>query len=377
MDSPDKNKNSETSLPDSFGTGKHPVQQKSYQSVTLILLIILLAANLVTFAIYFLLRNADKPCPAGDMFQDGDEQISAGVPMIDGNLLHLEIHPSGQILSDTEISQKLLPSIVQIASQSEPETVLDTGIILTEDGYILTNARPLTSAQELCVTLSDGSEYMAMCIGHDAGGDLAVLKIGAQELIPAELGDASCVQCGDSLRLLSNNGALEKVTACETENRFALYGEQTPLLTVDLQEDGVLINRSGQVIGIRINAAQYAGQMLPISTAGLLANDLVNYGCVNPDTLLDIQISELSESQCRYWELPEGVMVSWSMPNGSAYLAGIRSGDLILQIDSWEIKNADDYQKVMESLHPGDTVQLLIYRMGQEYSIAVTLEEDR
>ena len=70
-------------------------------------------------------------------------------------------------------------------------------------------------------------------------------------------------------------------------------------------------------------------------------------------------------------------MISQVVVNGSAYLAGIRPGDVLLQIDAKQIKNADDYQTAMELLHPGDTVQLLIYRMGREYSIAIVLQSTR
>lgn len=376
MDSPEKHKNSETSMPDSFGTGKQPDQKKSYRSVTLILLIILVAANLVTLAIYSRLRNPEKTKTIRDAFLLGKEQLSVASSLLGGNFVQTEICPSGQTLSDSEIRQKLLPSVVQIALQSEPETVIDTGIVLTQEGYILTNARQITSMQELNVTIPDGSVHTAMCIGYDAESDLAVLKIETQGLTPAELGDASCVRSGDSLRLLSNAEKLKSVTACETENEFALYGEKTQLLAVDLPEDGILVNRSGQVIALWIDTTQYKG-MLPICTAKTLADDLINYGCINPDVPLDIQITELSDIQRRYWELPEGVMVSWLMPNGSAYLAGIRAGDLILQIDAWKIKSAEDYQKTMERLHPGDTVQLLIYRMGQEYSITVAVNNSQ
>lgn len=376
MNAPDKDQWNENSMPDSFGTGKQPVRQKSYLSITLVLLLILLGANLVAVAVYIRLHDQNDMSVLKSVFLPGAEQVEAFSSLL-GEREQPEINPAGKPLSDAEICRKLCPSIVEIAAQSDPETAIGSGIVLSQDGYILTNADEIGEVHALCVVLSDGSEHTAVCIGSDDGSNLAVLKIEAEKLQPAELGSFDSVRSGDRLRMLSECGTLKEVTVCEADKTISLYGEQMQLLTVDSQEKGFLVNYSGQVIALRIGADGKKSRMLPAEAAKKLANDLINYGCINPEASLGIQVSELSEIQRRYWQLPEGVMISGTALNSSAYLAGIQTGDILLQIDAWRIKNADDYQAAMQLLHPGDTVQLLIYRLGQEYSVTVVMQNEQ
>ncbi len=377
MNTPEKSKHDKMPMPDSFGTGKQPIRQKSYLPMTLILLVILLGANLVAFAVHLRLQNKDRINAIKNVLLPGSDQIGAFSGLIGGDKVQAGIHPSGQTLSDAEIVKKLLPSLVRITAQTDSETAIGTGLVLTRDGYILTNSHSVETVHALCVILSDGSSHTAVCVGSDGSSDLAVLKIEAETLEPAELGDSSEIQSGDRLHLLSYSGELKEATVIKADDSAVLGGEQTRMLVVDLSEEGVLINQSGQVVAIQIGEKPRDGKALPICTAKELANDLISYGCINPQASLGVQIAELNDIQRRYWQLPEGVMISQVVVNGSAYLAGIRPGDVLLQIDAKQIKNADDYQAAMELLHPGDTVQLLIYRMGREYSITIVLQSTR
>lgn len=377
MHTPDKNKFDEMPMPDSFGTGKQPIRQKSYLSMTLILLLILLGANLAAFAIHFRLQSKDRINALKNALFPGSDQLGALSVQIGGDKVQTGIQPSGQTLSDSEIIQKLLPSLVQITEQTDCQTAIGTGLILTQDGYILTNSHSVETVHALCVVLSDGSRHTAVCVGSDAGSDLAVLKIEAEALETAEFGDSDGIQSGDPLYLLSYIGELEETTVKQAEDALVIGGEQTRMLVVDSPEEGVLINHSGQVVAIRIGENQRDGKALPICTAKELANDLISYGCIDPQATLGVQIAELNEIQRRYWQLPEGVMICQTALNGSAYLAGIRPGDVLMQIDSKQIKDADDYRAAMELLHPGDTVQLMIYRMGQEYLVTIVMQSSR
>ena len=377
MNTPDKSKHDKMPMPDSFGTGKQPIRQKSYLPMTLILLVILLGANLVAFAVHLRLQNKDRINAIKNVLLPGSDQIGAFSGLIGGDKVQAGIHPSGQTLSDAEIVKKLLPSLVRITAQTDSETAIGTGLVLTRDGYILTNSHSVETVHALCVILSDGSSHTAVCVGSDGSSDLAVLKIEAETLEPAELGDSDGIQSGDPLYLLSYIGELEETTVKQAEDALVIGGEQTRMLVVDSPEEGVLINHSGQVVAIRIGENQRDGKALPICTAKELANDLISYGCVDPQATLGVQIAELNEIQRRYWQLPEGVMICQTALNGSAYLAGIRPGDVLMQIDSKQIKDADDYRAAMELLHPGDTVQLMIYRMGQEYLVTIVMQSSR
>ena len=377
MNTPEKSKHDKMPMPDSFGTGKQPIRQKSYLPMTLILLVILLGANLVAFAIHLRLQNKDRINALKNVLLPGSDQIGAFSFLIGGDKVQAGIQPSGQTLSDAEIVKKLLPSLVRITAQTDSETAIGTGLVLTRDGYILTNSHSVETVHALCVILSDGSSHTAVCVGSDGSSDLAVLKIEAETLEPAELGDSDGIQSGDQLYLFSCIGELEETTVRQAENALAIGGEQTRMLVVDSPEEGVLINHSGQVVAIRIGENQRDGKALPICTAKELANDLISYGCINPQATLGVQIAELNEIQRRYWQLPEGVMICQTALNGSAYLAGIRPGDVLMQIDSKQIKDADDYRAAMELLHPGDTVQLMIYRMGQEYLVTIVMQSSR
>lgn len=372
MNSPDPNRFYETQMPDHFGTGKQPVRQKSYRSLTVALLLILIGVNLVTIALSLRLRAGDAIHSLKSVFLPGSEQLDAFSPLTGGERAFPQVGPAEERLSDGEILQELLPSVVQISGQGDGQTNSFCGLVLTQDGYLLTNSHCAENAHALSVTLSDGTTHTAVCVGSDRKSDIAVLKIDVQGLPPVRCGDCECMKRGDRVRLLLPDGTLKRADVLETDKTLELYGETVRFLRSDAEEAGFLVNQSGQVIAVSMNGD--SGEALPIQTAQELANDLISYGCINPEASLGIQITVLSEIQRRYWQLPQGVLISRTAVNGSAYLAGLRSGDLLLQIGAWRLETAEDYQKAMELLHPGDTVELLVYRLGQEFSVKIVLQ---
>ncbi len=290
--------------------------------------------------------------------------------------------------------------------QSQQFTGTGTGIVMSEDGYIITNAHCIYDdestykagkAISVSVVMGDDNEteYDAQIVGYDLQTDLAVLKIDATGLTPAEFGDSDDLQVGELVVAIGNPLGFELfgTTTCgivsALNREVTINDKEMTLIQTDAainsgNSGGPLLNGYGQVIGI--NSAKMGstygsasveglGFAIPISDAKDIINDLINYGYVAGRPQLGITGVDVTESEAQRFNLPQGVYV-YSVSEGSAaFEAGIRQGDIITAIEGTDISTMEELNEIKNGHNAGDTVTIKIYRSGETIDLNLTLQE--
>ena len=314
-----------------------------------------------------------------------------------------------------EVAEKVTPSIVQITvvAESEDDPHKDffffpfkdmeipkeqlgsgSGIIITDDGYILTNNHVVENAKQVSVLLYDKRKYDAKVIGRDPLTDLAVIKINATNLPEAFLGDSEKLKVGQWVMAIGNPLSLTStVTAgiISALNRGQLnlikdsYGVenfiQTDAAINPGNSGGALVDLSGAVIGINSAIASRTGTYvgygfaIPINLAKSVAKDLIANGKVSRG-YIGVQIREVDAALAKSIGLdkPRGVIVESIVENGAASKADIKRGDVILKIDEIEIDQPNQLQSYVASKSAGSQVNLHLFRDGQYVDRTVTLK---
>ncbi|MCM1022689.1 MAG: trypsin-like peptidase domain-containing protein [Prevotella sp.] len=314
-------------------------------------------------------------------------------------------------LSVPEIVKKAKPSVVGISSSFGENSAgkgstgstgsTGTGIIISPNGYIVTNAHVVQNpsegkripAEKVTVVLSDRSEYPAQIIGADSRTDLAVVKInGGETSFPA-------AEFGDSRRLAEG----ELAVAIGNPLGFELYGSTTcgiisalnRTITVDeyemtlIQTDaainpgnsgGPLLNRFGQVVGINSSKiisdyAEGLGFAIPISSAKPVIEDLIKNGYVTGRPRIGISGEDIGEENARYYDLPEGVYVRFIEKNSAADAAGISVGDIIVAAEGETVRTMAELNKIKERFGSGDEMTVTVFRDGENRDVKLVLGE--
>ena len=318
-------------------------------------------------------------------FAAAQMQISGGVP-IPQNI------PQEGALTLQQIYQKMIPSVVSIINVSRQGTGTGTGIVMTEDGYVITNHHVVDGAETLTVLLDDGVEYTAALVGADAVSDLAVLKIEKTGLVAAEFGDSALVQVGDTvvaigdplgieLRGTMTDGIISAINRDVTTNGRTLTLLQTNAQLNNGNSGGPLINIQGQVIGINTMkmGSYYSGTVegigfaIPVSIAKPIIDELIEKGYVSGRPALGIQGDAVPGYARTYYRLPAGVYVSYVAPASDAYAKGLQEGDIITAINGENITSIDELNTVKNQFVAGDMVTLIIYRSGKYYEAQIVL----
>lgn len=284
-------------------------------------------------------------------------------------------------------------------------TGVGTGIIMREDGYIVTNAHVIYDSEYGCgeataveIRMSDEeTTYDAKVVAYDIETDLAVLKVDQTGLTAAEFGDSNQCQVGDAVVAIGNPLGLElqNTVTCgiiSALNRKVTINDKTmTLIQTDTainngNSGGPLINSSGQVIGI--NSAKMSssvsssgatiegiGFAIPMTEAREIVDDLINYGYVTGRPQLGISCQDVSEAVSQAYNLPIGAYVISVTDGGAAAEAGLQVGDVITAINDTKIETTEELNNYKNEYNAGDTVTLTIVRNGQEQKVSVVLQE--
>ena len=268
---------------------------------------------------------------------------------------------------------------------------LGTGVIVSQDGSILTNNHVVRDADEVTVKLSDGRSFAAKVVGSDEKTDLAVVKIDASGLVPAELGNSDAIEVGEWVLAIGNPFGLDHTVTAGIISGKGRAGMGISDYEDFLQTDaainpgnsgGPLVNLEGKVIGINTAiASQTGGSMgigfaIPINMARSVMEKLVKTGKVQRG-LLGAKIRDLDEdlAQSFGFEGTDGVLIDDVMPDGPAAKAGLKDGDIVLKIDGKPMHNAHQLRFSVASVAPGTKVKLEFFREGKRQTVTVELGE--
>ncbi|MCX6137500.1 MAG: trypsin-like peptidase domain-containing protein, partial [Ignavibacteriales bacterium] len=283
----------------------------------------------------------------------------------------------------------------RMPDQEEQSQGAGSGVIVTKDGYIITNNHVVQEADEkgIKVTLSDTRSFSAKLIGTDPLTDVAVIKVDANDLPLAMLGNSDEVRVGQwSLAIGNPLGLNSTVTAGIVsyigrniriiEDSYGIENFiQTDAAINPGNSGGALVNVSGEVIGINTaiasNNARYQGYgfAIPINLVRTVAEDLILHGKVRRG-YIGVQISAVDETIAKANGLPkvEGVLVQSLVDGGAAEGAGVKEGDIILNVDQKKVNAPNELQSYVAGKHPGDKVTLHIWRDGKNKELEVKLK---
>lgn len=299
--------------------------------------------------------------------------------------------PGGSELTLQEIYTKCLPSVVGIRTElSTSQYSMGTGIIMTADGYIVTNTHVLDGGYAVTVTLSDGTEHEAKLVGADTISDLAVLKIEVTGLTPAQFGDSSGLQVGDSVVTIGNplgedlrgtmtNGIISAINRDITYDGHLMTLIQTNAAINEGNSGGPLINMYGQVIGITnmkavsTNGVEGIGFAIPTASVHTVVDALIAEGRVSGRPSIGITIAPVSSSALDYYDLPDGLYIESVAKGSDAEKQGVQSGDILVAINGEYVATTYDVNAIKDGLQVGDSMTLTLYRDGKTFDVTVTL----
>lgn len=263
----------------------------------------------------------------------------------------------------------------------QPQMGSGSGVIISSDGYILTNNHVIDKAAEVEVTLNDQRSYTAEVLGADPNTDLALLKINEDELPYIPYGNSEEVEVGEWVLAVGNPFNL---TSTVTAGIVSAKGRNIDILREEyaiesfIQTDaavnpgnsgGALVNTNGELIGINTaiasNTGSYAGYSfaVPVNIARKVVDDLLEFGKVQR-AFIGVSIRDLNGKLAseKGLKTTEGAYVNGLTKGGAAYAAGIREGDIIVAVDGVKVKNVPELQEKIGEYRPGDLAQVTVLR---------------
>lgn len=303
------------------------------------------------------------------------------------------------VLTTEEVAAKVTKQVVGIvassgegfyAGQSE-----GSGIIFSEDGYIITNHHVINGATAVKVVLADGKDttYDAKIIGSDSKTDLAVLKVDAAGLDAADIGSSGELKVGETVIAVGNPyglqfaGSVTSGIVSALNRTVTIENSKMTLIQTDAainpgNSGGALVNLYGQVVGINSSkiadtAAEGLGFSIPIDDALPIIQELISKGYISGRPMIGIQGKDVTAQMAMMYNIPVGVYVSYIEQSSNAYKQGLRQYDIITQFNGEQVSSFADLDAAKSKCKVGDTVEIRFYRYetGRYQDIKVVLSE--
>ncbi|MFO7863523.1 MAG: trypsin-like peptidase domain-containing protein [Salinivirgaceae bacterium] len=278
----------------------------------------------------------------------------------------------------------------------QPVMSSGSGVIVSGDGYIITNNHVIDRAQKIQIVMNDNREYEAQVVGTDPGTDIALLKIDEKDLPFIKAGNSDDVQVGEWVLAVGNPFNLTStvtsgIVSAKARNINIMrenYGIeafiQTDAAVNPGNSGGALVNRKGELIGINTAIASKTGSFagysfaVPVNIAMKVAEDLMEYGQVQRAVMgiviHDINTAFAAEAGI---DVLNGVYIDKVNPDGAAAEAGIQPGDVVVRIGSVSIKNVAEFQEQLSRFRPGDKLTVTVMRKGRETEKQVLLQNNQ
>ena len=393
-------------LPESARPAPPPVPKRKRRLGLWIFLAVMgvVAAVVVVFA----LLNGQNHTADHDAADDSSEDASSIVDIFSlqqttiprytayDPSLKLEILADhGQELTAQKVYAKVNPATVLVVAQTGESASIGTGVIMTEDGYVITNAHVISGGESCWVMLAGGWDYDAELVGFDADQDIAVLKLVDAEGLPTvEFGDSELAEVGDQVYAIGNplgvelRGTMTEGIISAINRNVELEGRtlnvlQTTAALNNGNSGGPLINRYGQVIGINTlkmsgtgapdeATVEGLGFALPISSAYFVINDIIASGEYHGTPALGIMVSAMETDN------GDSLVMAISVLEGSsAEEAGVLPGDIILAVDGRSVQTTAELMAIRRGHAVGDTMTLTLLRDGNSFDVDVVLRSSK
>ena len=385
------------------GPAVRPTRRKSERGAALVLaaLTLVLGGTAVLLAL-----RAQPLVDAGAFYPSGGGQASVTpslsfqaelerAPTGDGTVLSLEAKPEGEGMRLQDIYRKVIPSIVSIQATVAKGTLQGvsqgTGILMSGDGYLITNAHVIDGAFRVDVSLEDGRGFQAKLVGSDSTTDLAVLKIEAEGLTPAAFGDSEDMVGGDAVVAIGNpmgeelRGTMTDGILSAINRDMEVDGNPMTLLQTTAalntgNSGGALVNDQGQVIGITnmklvstdadSNTLEGLGFAIPTATVKPVVDSLIQSGHGNGRPTLGVTVRGLYPSEKEARGVACGLLVD-AVQAGSDAADKVQAGDILLTANGTELNTTDDLLAVRDALDVGESILFQADREGAclEYSV--------
>ena len=295
------------------------------------------------------------------------------------------------------VAEKAKPTVVEITTeivsnnsyfQQYVESGAGSGVIISTDGYIITNNHVIDGASKITVRLTTGIEYAATLIGTDAQSDIAVLKVDATGLPYATIGDSAKLAVGEEVLAIGNplgalGGSVTNGIISALDREITIDGQKMQLLQTNAainpgNSGGGLFNMNGELIAI-VNAKSYGdaieglGFAIPINYAHEVAQELLKNGYVSGRPAIGISYIEIDD----YMDLMRYRVSSYGIYVYDGGETSLENGDRIVRFGDYEVQNAANLKSAIQSYNVGDTVNVTVVRGGQYTDLSVTLIEDK
>jgi serine protease Do len=334
--------------------------------------------------------------PPGTSADRGSEPLDAsGSTQLDIIPVTKAPPQEGTTLTISQIVKKNLDSVVGVLAQygSLGDMSSGSGIVMTEDGYILTNNHVVQDASSISVVLNNGETYDVMRVRVDPRTDLAVLKIDAVGLTPAEFGDSDQVEVGDAAVVIGNpmgmelqstvtDGIISAISRDIVMEDFQMTMLQTNCAINPGNSGGPLINEYGQVVGIissKIMSDYFSTYMveglgfaIPINTVKPIVDELIVRGYVKGRPAIGISGETITRRQGRFLGYPEGVQVILIDEKCDAARQGLLVGDIITHINGTSVLSISDINLLKNDLQVGDTITATVYRPSERRTMEIS-----
>ena len=306
-----------------------------------------------------------------------EETTVERAPTGDGTTLTISPLPSGGAHSLQEIYRENIASIVSIRGSKGDGMSLGTGVVMSEDGYIITNSHVIEGCGAVDVVLQDERVFQALLVGQDAQSDLAVLKIACAGLTPAQFGDSTLLEVGDAVAAIGNplgeelrgtmtDGIISAINRDVNVDGYTMVLLQTTAALNSGNSGGALINDRGQVVGITTlkvvaqdSTVEGLGFAIPMQKVKEVADWLIAGQPAMGFTV------DFSGGSLRVAALEE---------NSSAGRAGLQVDDVLLSLNGAPLPTIQELRRVKNTLIPGETATLMVRRGGEERNITFSVQ---
>lgn len=310
---------------------------------------------------------------------------------------------SGSNLTIEQVAEIGSKSVVEITTESITtanrmqqyvSTGAGSGVIISEDGYIVTNDHVIEDSTKITVTLKDGKQYPATLVGTDPKTDIAVIKINEKSLTPATFGSSSYLKVGQEAIAIGNplgqlGGTVTNGIISALDREIIIDGKVMNLLQTNAainpgNSGGGLFNIKGELVGV-VNSkssgsdVEGLGFAIPVDTAKTIIENLIEFGYVQGRVELGISLVDIQDtlSAMMYRVSGTGVYIMSVEDNSSAKLAGLLSGDRIISIDDIKIETSTDITTILDKHSVGDEIKIGIERNGKKGTTTITLQEHK